>query len=128
MIGLSEISIRPDYLPGGGVEQNPQQLFDSVVQAGRLAIAATGGTDIDVVSFANQGESVLAWDRLQDDLYPYSSRNDMAAAPQTIRVVLPRRTRGGDLARVEDGNPPTPGINSTPETLDCNEIGDTGCE
>ena len=67
VIGLSEISIRPDYLPGGGVEQNPQQLFDSVVQAGRLAITAAGGADIDVVSFANQGESVLAWNPTTGD-------------------------------------------------------------
>lgn len=62
VIGLSEISIRPDYLPAGGVEQSPQQLFDSVVQAGRSAVTAAGGTSIDVVSLANQGESVLAWD------------------------------------------------------------------
>lgn len=61
MLGLSEHPVRPDYLPGGGVEQDPHDLLASVVEAGRAAVAAAG-VPVDVVTLANQGETVLAWD------------------------------------------------------------------
>lgn len=61
VIGLSEVSIRPTYLSGGGVEQDPTELFNSIIHVGKAAISDAGGVSIDVVSFANQGESVLAW-------------------------------------------------------------------
>jgi glycerol kinase len=59
--GLSEQLVRPHYLPGGGVEQDPQELLASVIDAGREAVAKAG-LPIDVVTIANQGETVLAWD------------------------------------------------------------------
>lgn len=59
--GVSEVTVRPVYLPGGGVEQNPGELLDSVLRAGADAVAQAG-IPIDAVSLANQGESVLAWD------------------------------------------------------------------
>ncbi len=58
----AEVSLRPHYLPGGGVEQDPEALFDSVVTAGRRALAE-GGVPVAAVALANQGETVLAWDR-----------------------------------------------------------------
>jgi glycerol kinase len=61
LLGLSEQPVRPQYLPGGGVEQDPQELLDSVVEAGRAAVARAG-VRVDVVTIANQGETVLAWD------------------------------------------------------------------
>ncbi|SDO74776.1 glycerol kinase [Nakamurella panacisegetis] len=61
ILGLAEVTIRPRYLPGGGVEQDPQALLDSVLTAGRAAIAQSP-TPVDVVTLANQGETVLAWD------------------------------------------------------------------
>jgi len=61
VLGLSERPVRPDYLPGGGVEQDPHELLASVVDAGRAAVSAAG-VPIDVVTLANQGETVLAWD------------------------------------------------------------------
>ena len=61
VLGLSEVPVRPTYLPGGGVEQDPQELLSSVVQAGRNAVHRAK-TDIDIVTLANQGETVLAWD------------------------------------------------------------------
>ena len=61
ILGLSEIPVRPEYLPGGGVEQHPRALLDSVLEAGREAVRRAR-TGVDVVAFANQGESVLAWD------------------------------------------------------------------
>lgn len=61
VLGLSEVPVRPSYLDGGAVEQDPAALLDSVLVAGRRAVAAAG-VPIDVVTLANQGESVLAWD------------------------------------------------------------------
>jgi glycerol kinase len=57
-----EVAVTPRAVPGGGVEQDPEQLWDSVCAAGRDAIARAGGS-VTAVGFANQGETVLAWDR-----------------------------------------------------------------
>ncbi|GAB2711409.1 FGGY family carbohydrate kinase [Arthrobacter bambusae] len=59
--GLAEQAVRPHYLPGSGVEQDPQELLDSVLETGRAAVAQSGAL-IDIVTIANQGETVLAWD------------------------------------------------------------------
>lgn len=61
ILGLAEQTVRPHYLPGSGVEQDPQELLDSVLQAGRAAVAQSSAL-IDIVTIANQGETVLAWD------------------------------------------------------------------
>ncbi len=62
VLGVGEVQVTPSYLPGGGVEQDPEQLWQSVLVSGRAA-AAQAGAGIDVVALANQGETVLAWDR-----------------------------------------------------------------
>lgn len=59
--GLAEVPVHPRYLDGGGVEQSPAELLESVLAAGRAAVASAG-RPIDAVSLANQGETVLAWD------------------------------------------------------------------
>lgn len=61
VLATAEVTLRPHYLDGGGVEQDPEALFDSIVLAGRRALD-DAGVDIDAVALANQGESVLAWD------------------------------------------------------------------
>jgi glycerol kinase len=61
VLALAEAPVHPQYLGGGGVEQDPQELLDSVLAAGRSAVASAG-TPISVVALANQGETVLAWD------------------------------------------------------------------
>jgi glycerol kinase len=62
VLSIAEIALRPVYLVGGGVEQDPEALFDSVVQAGRRALDEAG-VAVSAVALANQGETVLAWDR-----------------------------------------------------------------
>ena len=57
-----EAAVTPRAVSGGGVEQDPEQLWESVLVAGRDAIAQSGG-GVGAVGFANQGETVLAWDR-----------------------------------------------------------------
>jgi len=61
VLGLSEVTVHPSYRAGGGVEQDPRELLDSVLQAGAAAVTQAG-IPVDAVSLANQGETVLAWD------------------------------------------------------------------
>ncbi|MFD3944332.1 FGGY family carbohydrate kinase [Streptomyces sp. NPDC058579] len=61
VIGTGSAPVRPRYLPGGLVEVDPAQLYDSVVTAGRAALAEAD-TPVAAVGLANQGETVLAWD------------------------------------------------------------------
>lgn len=58
---VAENAIHPEYLPGGAVEQDPIELYNSLVDAGRAAVTEAG-LPIEGVSLANQGETVLAWD------------------------------------------------------------------
>ena len=43
--GLAEQALKPVYLPDGGVEQDPIQLLNSVLDAGRAAGGASGHAD-----------------------------------------------------------------------------------
>jgi glycerol kinase len=61
VIASAEIALHPQYLAGGGVEQEPLALLDSVLDAGRRALARARSR-VGVVAIANQGETVLAWD------------------------------------------------------------------
>ncbi|WP_293780805.1 FGGY family carbohydrate kinase [uncultured Aeromicrobium sp.] len=61
IIAVAERELRPRYLPGGGVEQDPHELLQSVLDTGREA-ATSGGRPLTAVALANQGETVLAWD------------------------------------------------------------------
>ena len=61
VVSIAEVAVRPEYLAGGGVEQDPEALFNSVVGAGREALAQAG-IPVAAVALANQGETVLAWD------------------------------------------------------------------
>ncbi len=62
IVALAEETLRPRYLVGGGVEQDPLALLESVLRAGRRALDEAGVT-VGAVALANQGETVLAWDR-----------------------------------------------------------------
>ncbi|MFJ4621988.1 FGGY family carbohydrate kinase [Streptomyces sp. NPDC088812] len=62
IVALAEEPLRPAYLSGGGVEQDPRALLDSVLDAGRRAVREAG-RPVAAVALANQGETVLAWDR-----------------------------------------------------------------
>jgi glycerol kinase len=61
VVAEAEVSLSPAYLPNGGVEQDPDALLDSVLAAGRTALAQAG-RPVGLVALANQGETVLAWD------------------------------------------------------------------
>ncbi|MEV6805078.1 FGGY family carbohydrate kinase [Streptomyces sp. NPDC051129] len=61
VLGTGFAAVRPRHLPGGLVEVDPAELYDSVVDAGRRALAEAG-EDVVALGLANQGETVLAWD------------------------------------------------------------------
>ncbi len=61
IIGIAECPVTPRYDAGGVVEQSPWQMLNSVLDAARQAIDQAG-VPIEVLTLANQGETVLAWD------------------------------------------------------------------
>ena len=61
ILGVGEQVLRPTYLPGGLVEQDPDTLIESVLATGRAAIEQAR-VPVDIVTIANQGETVLVWD------------------------------------------------------------------
>ena len=62
VIGVAEVPVHPRYRAGGTVEQDPGELLDSVLAAGRAALTQAD-RPVAAISLANQGETVLAWDR-----------------------------------------------------------------
>jgi glycerol kinase len=69
VLGAGDAPVRPTFLPAGGVEQDPDALWNSVVAAGRAALASAR-EPVVALGLANQGETVLAWNR--DDGTPLS--------------------------------------------------------
>jgi len=62
VLGEGSAPVHPHAGPGGAVEQDPQELLDSIVAAGRAALEAAG-EPVDAIGVGNQGETVLRWDR-----------------------------------------------------------------
>jgi glycerol kinase len=84
--GLAERPLQPSYLPDGGVEQDPILVLNSVLDAGRAA-SAEAGIPIEIVTIANQGESVLAWDPATGrPLSPIIVWQDRRAAAICVRL------------------------------------------
>lgn len=54
--------VRPRYGDDGAVEIDARRILGSVVEAGREAVSRAG-VPVSAVGLANQGETVLAWDR-----------------------------------------------------------------
>lgn len=61
VIGTGFAAVHPRYPPGGLAEVDPGALYDSVVAAGRHALAEAR-EPVVALGLANQGETVLAWD------------------------------------------------------------------
>src|SRR5881397_2512421 len=73
VLGEGSASVNPEAKSGGAVEQDAPELLESIVAAG-LAVEAVG--------IANQGETVLRWDRESGKpLGPALSWQDRRAAP-----------------------------------------------
>ncbi|MFW6773214.1 FGGY family carbohydrate kinase [Nocardioides sp. CPCC 205120] len=65
VLAAVEVGHPPRHLPDGGVEHDPEALWSAVVTTGRRALAEAALPDgaVAAVALANQGETVLAWDR-----------------------------------------------------------------
>lgn len=88
VVAIADEPVRPAYLDGGGVEQDPKELLDSVLRSGRRAVERSGRT-IHAVALANQGETVLAWD-------------ESTGAPLTPAIVWQDRRSEGICAALSD--------------------------
>ncbi len=62
VLGRGEIPVGTRSVGQAGVEADPLELLQSVLAAGRAALAAAAGAPAHAVALANQGETVLAWD------------------------------------------------------------------
>ncbi len=62
VLAEAEVVVHPRAAHGGGVEQDPEELWTSVLEAGRQAVARAAAP-VGAIGLANQGETVLAWDR-----------------------------------------------------------------
>jgi glycerol kinase len=62
VLGESSAPVHPQAGARGAVEQDPDELLQSIVDAGRGALAAAG-VAVDAVGLGNQGETVLRWER-----------------------------------------------------------------
>jgi glycerol kinase len=63
VLSLAEAAIQVRATSDGAVELDPEELWASVVAAGTEALAAAGNPRLTSIGLANQGETVLAWDR-----------------------------------------------------------------
>jgi glycerol kinase len=62
VLGRAEVPVRTTAVGGDGVEADPEELWRSVASAGAQALAAARAP-AHAVALANQGETVLAWDK-----------------------------------------------------------------
>lgn len=75
VVAESEVPVHPTAVGPHGVEQDAEELFQSIVQAGRAALASAG-VRVDAVGLANQGETVVAWNSHGDAVSPAVSWQD----------------------------------------------------
>jgi glycerol kinase len=81
VLGEGSAPVHPEPGPGGAVEQDPDELLQSIVTAGKAALAAAGAP-VEAVGLVNQGETVLRWDRDTGRTFgPALSWQDRRAAP-----------------------------------------------
>ncbi|HZY06740.1 MAG TPA: FGGY family carbohydrate kinase, partial [Ilumatobacteraceae bacterium] len=63
VLSLAEAPITVVAAGDGAVEVDPEDLWSSVVTSATEALAAAGNPRLQAIGLANQGETVLAWDR-----------------------------------------------------------------
>jgi glycerol kinase len=88
VLGTGEVPVRTRAVAADGVEADPEELFGSVLEAGRLALAQARAP-AHAVALANQGETVLAWDRA-------------SGTPLTPAIVWQDRRSAGVCERLRD--------------------------
>ena len=83
VLGEASVPVNPRSSAGGAVEQDPEELLESVIAAGTRALQRAGA-EVRAVGLANQGETVLRWDRRSGRPYgPALSWQDRRAVSVT---------------------------------------------
>jgi glycerol kinase len=83
VLAESSVRVHPQTGGRGAVEQDPEELLQSIVEAGREALKAAR-VSVDAVGIANQGETVLRWDRATGQAFgPALSWQDRRAVEVT---------------------------------------------
>ncbi len=85
ILSQAEIAVHPTSVSDGGVEQDPEELLSSIIDAGRAALAATSST-VHAVGIANQGETAVAWNALGEPVHPAISWQDRRSSNVTERL------------------------------------------
>lgn len=94
----------------GWVEADPEALLGSVVDTGRQALATTGA-EVVAMGLANQGETVVAWDRRTGEpVYPAIGWQDRRTEDRCERL---RDTEAGALITARTGLPLDPYFSAT---------------
>jgi len=91
VLGTGEVPVQVHAAGPDGVEADPEDLYQSVIGAGSRALAAARAP-ADAIALANQGETVLAWDR-------------QTGAPLTPAIVWQDRRSAAVCERLEDRAP-----------------------
>ncbi len=96
VLGRAEVPVRTTAAGGDGVEADPEELWRSVVSAGTRALAAARAP-AHAVALANQGETVLAWDKATGKPL---SRAIVWQDRRSAAICERLRSRAGELARI----------------------------
>ena len=93
VLAEAEAPVHPHATADGGVEQDPEELWQSVLDAGRRAHAHAPARRSPPLGLANQGETVLAWERASGrPLSPAISWQDRRALAVCERLRAQRRS------------------------------------
>jgi glycerol kinase len=96
VLGRAEVPVATTAVDSGGVEADPEELWRSVVSAGERALSAARAP-AHAVALANQGETVLAWDKATGEPL---SRAIVWQDRRSAAICERLRSREGELARI----------------------------
>ena len=96
VLGRAEVPVATTAVDSGGVEADPEELWRSVVSAGERALSAARAP-AHAVALANQGETVLAWDKATGKPL---SRAIVWQDRRSAAICERLRSREGELARI----------------------------
>ena len=96
VLGRAEVPVTTTAVDSGGVEADPEELWRSVVSAGEQALSAARAP-AHAVALANQGETVLAWDKATGKPL---SRAIVWQDRRSAAICERLRGREGELARI----------------------------
>lgn len=95
--------ISPSYPQDGWVEQDPMEIWQSILSVGRRALTEAGlqGSDLTGIGITNQRETTLLWDRHNGDcLYNAIVWQDRRGAAQCKALAEAKAVDGASVAEI----------------------------